>query len=208
MPSEEPEDDALVAEEEDEEGSKVGETDAADSEERRLAAGARQRSAAAAGGGGGGRGRSRDRGPRSETDGQESRTQEEGANGEAARRKGSGRSGSPPRAMINRRQRATTASRRSRRRKRRRRRRRGRRGGRNRDQDGPGAARLCRAEADRFGTPDEIDTTPVGTLPGANAPGTPAAPVWSLQDDIPDTTPKEDESQARQKRLVAAGFQQ
>jgi len=25
-----------------------------------------------------------------------------------------------------------------------------------------------------------------------HAPGAPSAPVWSLQDDIPDTTPKEE----------------
>jgi hypothetical protein len=42
-------------------------------------------------------------------------------------------------------------------------------------------------EADRFGSlPDEIDTTPTVT-----APGTPSTPVWSLRDDIPDTTPSE-----------------
>jgi hypothetical protein len=43
-------------------------------------------------------------------------------------------------------------------------------------------------EAERFGVPEEIDTTPVL----GHAPGAPSAPVWSLQDDIPDTTPVAD----------------
>lgn len=44
------------------------------------------------------------------------------------------------------------------------------------------------SEADRFGAvPDEIDTTPTDAPAGA-----PSAPVWSLNDDEPDTTPKED----------------
>jgi len=71
---------------------------------------------------------------------------------------------------------------------RRRRRRRGRRGGRSRDDAQPQSS--FGSDADRFGTPDEIDTTP--TSSPAHAPGAPSAPVWSLQDDIPDTTPKED----------------
>ncbi len=46
-------------------------------------------------------------------------------------------------------------------------------------------------ETDRFGAvPDEIDTTPTDDK---HAPGAPSAPVWSLQDDIPDTTPQDDE---------------
>jgi hypothetical protein len=46
------------------------------------------------------------------------------------------------------------------------------------------------SEADRFGVePDEIDTTPTDVK---HAPGAPSAPVWSLQDDIPDTTPSEE----------------
>jgi hypothetical protein len=45
-------------------------------------------------------------------------------------------------------------------------------------------------EADRFGAvPDEIDTTPTNDK---HAPGAPSAPVWSLQDDIPDTTPSDE----------------
>jgi ribonuclease E len=85
--------------------------------------------------------------------------------------------------------------------RRRRRRRRGRRGGRDRDRDfngqpeQPGFA----SEADRFGAaPDEIDTTPRDDLP-AHAPGTPSAPVWSLKDDIPDTTPIEEPVSAESK---------
>jgi len=70
---------------------------------------------------------------------------------------------------------------------RRRRRRRGRRGGRNRDHDNLNHAPFV-SEADRFGAPEEIDTTPTA----GHAPGAPSAPVWSLQDDIPDTTPKDE----------------
>jgi ribonuclease E len=41
--------------------------------------------------------------------------------------------------------------------------------------------------ADRFGTaPDEIDTTPTDAPAQVRIP---SAPVWSLQDDTPDTTP-------------------
>jgi hypothetical protein len=46
------------------------------------------------------------------------------------------------------------------------------------------------SEADRFGTlPDEIDTTPTDAK---HTPGAPSAPVWSLKDDIPDTTPADE----------------
>ncbi|MGH6828881.1 MAG: ribonuclease E/G, partial [Rhizomicrobium sp.] len=68
---------------------------------------------------------------------------------------------------------------------RRRRRRRGRRGGRNREQDGENRAPLA-SDAERFGTPEEIDTTPVA------GPSAPSAPVWTLNDDVPDTTPAPD----------------
>ena len=51
-------------------------------------------------------------------------------------------------------------------------------------------------EADRFGTPDEIDTTPTTS---GHAPGAPSAPVWSLQDDIPDTTPQDDAAKPTKK---------
>ncbi|MBN9554489.1 MAG: ribonuclease E/G [Alphaproteobacteria bacterium] len=80
---------------------------------------------------------------------------------------------------------------------RRRRRRRGRRGGRNREGASEGAtAPAFTPETDRFGIPDEIDTTPV---PVTHAPGTPSAPVWTLQDDIPDTTPKEESAKPKKK---------
>ena len=75
--------------------------------------------------------------------------------------------------------------------RRKRRRRRGRRGGRDRDRDQntpPENRTGFSSEADRFGAvPDEIDTTPTDTVPG-----TPSAPVWSLNDDIPDTTPTDE----------------
>jgi len=72
---------------------------------------------------------------------------------------------------------------------RRRRRRRGRRGGRNRDQDNQNRGSFV-PEAERFGAPEEIDTTP--NAEHAHTPGAPSAPVWSLHDDIPDTTPVAD----------------
>ena len=84
----------------------------------------------------------------------------------------------------------------------RRRRRRGRRGGRERE-DRPqteGAEHQQTGfvnEADRFGAvPDEIDTTPTA---GKHVPGTPSAPVWSLQDDVPETTPQEDDGKPKKK---------
>jgi hypothetical protein len=62
------------------------------------------------------------------------------------------------------------------------------------------------SEADRFGTvPDEIDTTPTDDK---HAPGTPSAPVWSLQDDIPDTTPQEDEPAKSDDRPKKKGWWQ
>jgi len=83
--------------------------------------------------------------------------------------------------------------------RRRRRRRRGRRGGRDRGAhgdiapQGEGAENQQAAfvsEADRFGAlPDEIDTTPSDAK---HIPGTPSAPVWTLKDDIPDTTPQDE----------------
>ncbi len=78
--------------------------------------------------------------------------------------------------------------------RRRRRRRRGRRGGRDRGEQ-PQTEGMehhqtgFASEADRFGTvPDEIDTTPTDIR---HAPGSPSTPVWSLKDDIPDTTPSD-----------------
>jgi ribonuclease E len=75
--------------------------------------------------------------------------------------------------------------------RRKRRRRRGRRGGRDRHQGGEELPAGIPNEAQRFGSvPDEIDTTP--RAGGYVAPGAPSAPVWSLKDDIPDTTPKDE----------------
>ena len=74
--------------------------------------------------------------------------------------------------------------------RRKRRRRRGRRGGRDREDRPAGADNQGGfvKEVDRFGSvPDEIDTTPSDTAPGA-----PSMPVWSLKDDIPDTTPSDE----------------
>ncbi|MES2473901.1 MAG: Rne/Rng family ribonuclease [Pseudomonadota bacterium] len=76
--------------------------------------------------------------------------------------------------------------------RRKRRRRRGRRGGQGRA-DRPAGENQAGGfvpEVDRFGTvPDEIDTTPTDSR---HTPGAPSAPVWSLKDDIPDTTPTDD----------------
>ncbi|HKU54651.1 MAG TPA: Rne/Rng family ribonuclease, partial [Rhizomicrobium sp.] len=77
--------------------------------------------------------------------------------------------------------------------RRRRRRRRGRRGGRERGPQGEGAEHPQTGfanDADRFGAvPDEIDTTPSDDK---HAPAAPPAPVWSMKDDIPDTTPSDE----------------
>jgi ribonuclease E len=79
----------------------------------------------------------------------------------------------------------------------RRRRRRGRRGGRDRDRPAGEEAGQSAAPVDRFGAvPDEIDTTP---SEARHAPGAPSAPVWSLKDDIPDTTPSEDPKKSDKK---------
>jgi ribonuclease E len=57
---------------------------------------------------------------------------------------------------------------------------------------GRSATRRAVTESERFGMiPDEIDTTPSDA---PSAPGKPSAPVWSLSDDIPDTTPREDDN--------------
>jgi hypothetical protein len=52
-------------------------------------------------------------------------------------------------------------------------------------------------EADRFGpVPDEIDTTP---RDGGHASSAPAAPIWSMKDDIPDTTPSDEPNKPAKK---------
>ncbi|HEX4636155.1 MAG TPA: ribonuclease E/G, partial [Rhizomicrobium sp.] len=79
--------------------------------------------------------------------------------------------------------------------RRRRRRRRGRRGGRDRGEQPQSEGMEHHqtgfvSEADRFGAlPDEIDTTPSEEK---HAPGASSTPVWTLQDDTPDTTPQEE----------------
>lgn len=80
---------------------------------------------------------------------------------------------------------------------RRRRRRRGRRGGRDREQR-PHDQETPFPAPDRFGAPDEVDTTPTHGGPALNAP---AAPVWSLSPDADevDTTPKVDETKPAKK---------
>ncbi len=86
--------------------------------------------------------------------------------------------------------------------RRKRRRRRGRRGGRDRgDRPEPEGIEHHQtgfaAEADRFGAaPDEIDTTPTDA---PAAPGAPSTPVWTLTDDEPDTTPRDDASKPVKK---------
>jgi len=188
VPSDEPEDE-VAPEEEDEEVEEAEETVEAESSEgaeapaQRDGEGGRRRRRRR-----GGRGRNRDRGPRPEGAGQEQLSQEMRAadenghadmavqgtddsqpdNGQAAFA-GSGNNG----------QQQGEGGRR-------RRRRRGRRGGRNRDDNNQNRGSFS-SEADRFGAPEEIDTTP--SADHAHAPGAPSAPVWSLQDDIPDTTP-------------------
>jgi ribonuclease E len=82
--------------------------------------------------------------------------------------------------------------------RRKRRRRRGRRGGRDRQDGEPRPAGFAN-ETDRFGAvPDEIDTTPSDTAP-VIVPGAPSAPVWSLKDDIPDTTPSDEPAKPSKK---------
>jgi len=114
--------------------------------------------------------------------------------------------------------------------RRRRRRRRGRRGGRDRNQgqppgeapfhqDGQQDGRLATmqqaaaspspmaGDADRFGHfADEIDTTPRAET--ANVPGAPSAPVWSLKDDIPDTTPQEEPPRQEASKPAKKGWWQ
>ena len=86
--------------------------------------------------------------------------------------------------------------------RRRRRRRRGRRGGQGRQQGAengnapaqPGFA----PENERYGSaPDEIDTTP--SAGGRGSAMAPASPVWSLKDDVPDTTPSDEPAKPAKK---------
>jgi hypothetical protein len=62
------------------------------------------------------------------------------------------------------------------------------------------------SEADRFGAiPDEIDTTPTDAK---HTPGAPSAPVWSLKDDIPDTTPSDEPPVKRDDKPKKKGWWQ
>jgi ribonuclease E len=196
VPSDEPEDDAAVVEEEGEiEGTEDTNAEA-DGEPRE----APQQQASSDGEGGkrrrrrrGGRGRNRERGPRPEGADQEPRASEQQADGETvvadAPEAEHGEASEIPQGDTPQDPAGENG--------RRRRRRRGRRGGRNRDQNGQEAPAAAYApEADRFGTPDEIDTTPTNV---AHAPGAPSTPVWSLQDDIPDTTPTDEPSKPAKK---------
>ncbi|HEX4370469.1 MAG TPA: Rne/Rng family ribonuclease [Rhizomicrobium sp.] len=196
VPSNEPEDEIVPEEEDDEieESEEIVEaksSETVDAPAARDSEGGRRRRRR------GGRGRNRDRGPRPEGSSQETPPQESraaGENGQAdapqasthqisalAQEAGDGQSDNGGFAASGNGQQAPTDG------GRRRRRRRGRRGGRNRDQDNQDHGSLA-PEAERFGVPEEIDTTPVSS----HAPGAPSAPVWSLQDDIPDTTPVAD----------------
>jgi len=212
VPSDEPEDDVLPEEEEEEE---IEEEIAADRGEEAPVAGESESDARAReerGGkrrrrrGGRGRGRDRERGPRPEGadtgiaapiaaqaeapagehhPGEQQVSQPNGHRDEAPEGghadgagEGPGEGGEP---------------------RRRRRRRRGRRGGRDRQLapgEQPAGPPAFAPEIARFGSvPDEIDTTP---RVDASA-GAPSAPVWSLKDDVPDTTPTEDSSKPVKK---------
>jgi len=145
----------------------------------------------------GGRGRSRDRGDRPESPPQTPAAVVEAAKGEAETDEGEDFAAPQPQGEPNGHAVGENGEIR-----RRRRRRRGRRGGRERSEQ-PQAEGIehhqtgFANEADRFGAvPDEIDTTPTDTK---HAPGAPSAPVWSLKDDIPDTTPSDESSSGDDK---------
>jgi ribonuclease E len=156
--------------------------------------------------GGRGRGRDRERGQRTETDAGISEASEAAQMAEAGQQ-------APAAAddQQNGQQNGHSSSEDGEGQRRRRRRRRGRRGGRERgERPEPEGMEHHQtgfvSEADRFGTiPDEIDTTPTDDK---HAPGAPSAPVWSLQDDIPDTTPKEDEPAKDDDRPKKKGWWQ
>jgi ribonuclease E len=214
VPSHEPEDDVAVEEEEDE-SEEIADTAAETDEEAaetplqaRDGDGSRRRRRRR---GGRGRNREKDRAPRPEGSEPEVHVQEDqGEAGIAAaeaeddaespsdqEHQAQPANGQPP---------AEGAGRR-------RRRRRGRRGGRNREQENrgpdgvisdqtqpsPSERPAYALEADRFGAPDEIDTTPALQPSPVHAPGAPSAPVWSLQDDIPDTTPQDEPNKPKKK---------
>ena len=200
VPSDEPEDNFVEAEEESE-TDEVEDASAAETEDEaretpqqaRDSEGKRRRRRR------GGRGRNRERGPRPEGADQSVPADEDRANGGVAAEASDAEPGEAgedqPGDGGNNHPNGNDAQGQTGEAGRRRRRRRGRRGGRSRDDAQP--APSFGSDADRFGTPDEIDTTP-SNAPG-HAPGAPSAPVWSLQDDIPDTTPKEDGAKPAKK---------
>jgi ribonuclease E len=183
--AEEEEPEAEEAEEVSAEGEDAGDSEAAERPEAREGRGRRRRRR-------GGRGRGRDRGERGEaqSDAGISAASEAAQTAEPSQ---DGESEGEPQALSNgqgSQQFGEDGARR------RRRRRRGRRGGRDRSDRPQGDVAHQPegmehhqtgfvSEADRFGAvADEIDTTPTDHKPGA-----PSTPVWSLRDDIPDTTP-------------------
>jgi len=195
VPSDEPEDNVVEADEENEIEEAEDATEAEDEtretpQQARDSEGKRRRRRR------GGRGRNRDRGPRPEGADQGAPAGEDQANGAslevADTDQGDGGDEKHDNDNGENEPQGQTADG-----GRRRRRRRGRRGGRNRDQEGQPAAPAFASDVDRFGTPDEIDTTP-NNMP-AHAPGAPSAPVWSLHDDIPDTTPRDDAAKPAKK---------
>jgi ribonuclease E len=191
VPSDEPEPDYVEEAEEDEEIVEADETgDAEDGEERASDERTGDREGRERGENGrkrrrrGGRGRNRDRGERGPRDGQQQPVAAESAaaDGEAPG------SEDVPESAAN----GDAATGETGEARRKRRRRRGRRGGRDRNDGASGEAgeqSAAYAADNRFGVPDEIDTTPSST---PSAPGAPSAPVWSLKDDEVDTTPKDD----------------
>ncbi len=216
VPSDEPEDDVLPEEEEEEESAEdiaAGGEEApvqSESESRSHGGGEERGGRRRRRRGGRGRGRDRERGPRPEgadiaaepaqalpgehsenqhqaapANGQHAEPQEageshaDGHHGDGPQGDNQGEGGEP---------------------RRRRRRRRGRRGGRDRQHGEPESGQqpggTIAPEVARFGAvPDEIDTTPRIDAPA----GAPSAPVWSLNDDVPDTTPKDDASKPAKK---------
>ena len=208
VPSDEPEDDVLP-EEEDEEvtAAEAGEESEAaaphedyrpredyrDGErgERSERGGRRRRRR-------GGRGRDRDRRPENTGHGEQAQPQESQAADQAVQpeegpqqtpHNGQPHNGQPPNGQPHNGQPQNGQQMGDGEHRRRRRRRRGRRGGRDRHPGGENQPAILAPEAERFGqVPDEIDTTP---RPDGGA-GAPSAPVWSLKDDVPDTTPKEE----------------
>ena len=197
VPSDEPEDNVVEVEEDETEVQDVEDSGAEpDGEARATPQQARDEEGKRRRRRRGGRGRNRDRGPRPEGADQEAPAAQDHTNSEVAADEAdqgdAGEdqlAGSEPGQNDNALPGAAADG------GRRRRRRRGRRGGRGREAEGTEAPSFA-PEADRFGTPDEIDTTPSST---PHAPGAPSAPVWSLQDDIPDTTPQDDAPKTAKK---------